>query len=195
MSQLEDRNEIRESLGIPSDWVVLIFHGWFRYFPNKEAIDLIIRYLAPEISRNMNNVVFVIAGPDTPINQEGNIKFVGFVRDIYSLIHAADIAVVPILHGSGTRLKILDYMRMGVPVVTTKKGIEGIDARPNEHAIISDNVDKEFLDGIAWLVGSPLERERIGRNARDLVTKEYDWNRVGYRLDEALETVLEETSR
>lgn len=183
---LEDVETIRKRFGIRSNQLVCIFHGWYGYFPNREATDLITSYVAPQIMKDQHDTLFVVAGPDVPVERNANVRLIGFVEEIYSLIQASDIAIVPLIHGSGTRLKILDYMIMGKAIVTTKKGIEGIKAENWTHAAIVDKVDHEFIEGILHLISSPDERERIGRNARELAIKEYSWDKIGSELDRFL---------
>ena len=188
---LKDKNKIRKELGIDESKLAIIYHGSYFHPPNREAIDLIKNYLAPEIMKVDKKIVFVIAGFDVPIFEEENIKSVGFVEEIYSLIHAADMAIVPILSGGGTRLKILDYMGVGLPIVTTKKGIEGINAKNGEEAIIVGDVNAKFIDDIRYLLNNEKKRERIGANARRLAEEEYDWDNIGEKLDKLYRQILE----
>ena len=155
-------------------------------------MDQIKNYIAQEIMKVDKDILFVIAGLGVPFFEDENIKSVGFVEDIYSLIHAADLAIVPILSGGGTRLKIHDYMGVGLPIVTAKKGIEGINAKNYEHAIIVDDVNEEFIDAIKYLIDNEKERKRIGANARKLAEEEYDWNKMGKKLDGLYKRILME---
>ena len=189
---LKDKNGIKEELGIDENKLVIISHGSYFHPPNREAIGLIKNYLAPEIMKVDKDVVFVIAGFDVPIFEEDNIKSVGFIEEIYSLIHAADMAIAPILCGGGTRLKILDYMGVGLPIVTTKKGIEGINAKNGEEVVIVDGVNAKFIDDIKYLLNNERERGRIGANARRLAEEEYDWDKIGGKLDGVYRKILME---
>ena len=191
INSLEKRSKVREELSIRPEEIIVVFHGTYAYPPNKEAIDLIIDYIAPKIEKLFNDVKFVIAGKDVPEFERDNLKGVGFVDNLHSFLNASDIAIVPLLRGGGTKLKILDYMGVGLPIVTTKKGIEGINAKNGEHAIIVDDVNEEFINAIKYLVNNEEERERIGANARRLAEEEYDWNRIGEKLDELYENLLE----
>ena len=189
---LKDKDEIKKELGIDKNKLVIISHGSYFHPPNREAIDLIKNDIAPEIMKVDKDIVFVIAGFDVPVFEEENINAVGFVEDIYSLIHAADMAIVPILSGGGTRLKILDYMGVGLPIVTTKKGIEGINAKNGEEAIIVEDVNEKFINAIKYLIDNKQERERIGANARRLAEEGYDWDKIGEKLDKLYREILEE---
>jgi glycosyltransferase involved in cell wall biosynthesis len=192
LKTIDNKNETRKGFGIRENEIVILFHGSYSYHPNKEAIDLIIDYVAPIIGKEFENVLFLLAGNGTPIVEKMNVKSIGFVEDLYSLLNIADIAIVPILQGGGTRLKILDYMGVGVPIVTTKKGIEGINAKNSEHAIIVDDVNEEFIDAVILLVNNKEERERIGANSRRLVEEEYDWDKIGEKLEGLYRDILED---
>lgn len=176
-----DKSKWKEKFG--EDKIIIIFHGTFHYLPNKEAISLIKSFIAPRISEKYRTVLFIIAGYGVPKFNEKNIIGIGFVDNLYELIYAADIAICPILRGGGTRTKILDYMSVGVPIVTTIKGIEGIDAKNGRDAIIVDNVDERFIDAIEYLIENEDERKRLGKNARKLAEKNYDWNKIGKKLN------------
>ena len=192
-----DSSKFREKFRLDEDKILILFHGKFTYLPNKEAKELIKNYIAPEIGKIYNNVLFVIAGKGVPIFKEDNIISMGFVDDIYALINSVDLAIVPILKGGGTRLKVLDYMGVGLPIISTKKGIEGINAKNGEHAIIVDDVDEEFIeefiDAIKYLIDNEQERKRLGANARRLAEEEYDWNKIGEKLDKLYKNLLYES--
>ena len=194
INSLEKRSKVREELSIRPEEIIVVFHGTYTYLPNKEAIDLIIDYIAPKIDESFNNVKFIIAGKDVPEFERDNLKGVGFVENLHSLLNASDIAIVPLLRGGGTRLKIFDYLSVALPIVTTKKGIEGINAKNGEHAIIADDVNEEFIDAIKYLIDNEQERERIGANARRLAEKEYDWDKIGEKLNALYKRIVAERS-
>lgn len=116
-----------------------------------------------------------------PKFEESNVLSLGYVSDLFSTISLADIAIVPVLSGGGTKLKMFDYMNAGLPIITTRKGIEGINAKDKEQAIITESIN-EMVDAIASLSKNRQERERLGLNARRLVEKEYDWDIIGDKL-------------
>ena len=104
-----------------------------------------------------------------------------------------DIAIVPLTTGGGTKLKILDYMSIGLPIVTTKKGIEGLNVKNDEHAIIVNDVNDVFIDAIKYLIDNGEERKRIGANARRLAEEEYDWDQIGKKMDDLYKRISERT--
>jgi glycosyltransferase involved in cell wall biosynthesis len=189
--QTYDRMGCREKLGLKKDSIVVVFHGNYTYYPNMEAIKLITDYIAPEIHKKFKNVLFVVAGKDAPKFEKDGIKFLGFVDNIYELLAASDMAIVPILRGGGTRVKIMDYLNVGLPIVTTKKGIEGIEAENGKHAIIVDDVNEEFIKALEFLIENDSERRKLGRNARKLAEEGYDWTKIGEKLNKLYKHLAE----
>jgi len=186
------KNDVKEGFGINSDKLIVFFHGLFSHPPNKEAFEKIESYIAPRFKKINERALFVLAGTKLPRFKRENILSLGFVKDLYKILSVADIAIVPLTRGAGTKLKILDYLCMGLPIVTTKKGIEGIDAKNYEHAIIVSDVNEEFINAIEYLIENEDERKRLGRNARKLAEKKYDWNKIGKKLDKLYRRLLDE---
>jgi glycosyltransferase involved in cell wall biosynthesis len=102
---------------------------------------------------------------------------------------------MPLRSGSGTKLKLFDYMNAGLPIITTRKGIEGVRVNDNEHVIIVDNIDKEMVNSIKYLVQNRQERERLGLNARRLAEDEYSWGIIGDKLDSTYRRVEKQRTR
>ncbi|HYB59168.1 MAG TPA: glycosyltransferase [Candidatus Acidoferrales bacterium] len=176
------RKRARAELRLDSDSIVVVFHGSYSFPPNKEAIDTVTDYVAPRFESD-KSVLFVLFGSEVPKFERANVKSFGFVDDLHKALSAADIALVPIRSGSGTKLKFFDYMNAGLPIVTTRKGIEGIRAVNNEHAVIVDDADESMIDSLRFLVQNQRERERLGLNARRLAEKDYSWAVIGNKLE------------
>lgn len=174
----------KEIFGLDNEKISIVFHGSYGHPPNYEAITLIRDKIYPEFKDQLDKVEFVIAGVGVPVSCEvDGLKLLGFVEDIYSLLKSSDIAVVPILRGAGTKLKVLDYMGVSLPIVSTTKGMEGIDAVNYEHAIIVENVDSEFIKAINYLIKNKNERKRIGENGKVMAEKTYGWDSIGHKLN------------
>jgi len=176
------KKRLRAEMGLEPDSVIVVFHGTYSFPPNREAIDTITDYIAPKFE-NDASVLFVLYGSDVPKFEQANVRSFGFVEDLHQAVSVADIALVPLRSGSGTKLKLFDYMNAGLPIITTRKGIEGIRAKDKEHVIVADNIDKELIDSIKYLVYNRQERERLGLNARRLAEDEYSWGIIGEKLD------------
>ena len=186
------RNNLKNEIGIDSDRLVIFFHGLFSHPPNKEAFETIENYIAPKFEEINEKALFVMGGTGAPEFERSNIKSLGFIEDLNKIMAVADIAIVPLTKGAGTKLKVLDYMSAGLPIVTTKKGIEGIEAENYEHAIIVDGVNEEFIDAIKHLIDNERERKRIGANARKLAEEKYDWEKIGQKLHKFYKKILGE---
>lgn len=189
-----DRNKTKKIFGIDKDEIVVMFHGTYAYPPNQEAIKLIEDYLAPESLRYKKNIRFVIAGHGVPKLERSNIKFVGFVDNLDQLLCAADIAIVPDTKKrttGTTRVKLLEYLGFGLPVVATKTGIEGVDITNGVHAIVTDDVNQEFVEAIKYLADNEQERRRIGENAQKLIEDNYSWEKIGEKLNELYRNLLQ----
>lgn len=143
--------------------------------PNADAARLIIRELAPFHP----DVLFVLVGsvngwfvgqPMPP-----NVLFMGMVptevKDF--LLGVADIALNPMLSGSGTSLKMMDYMASGLPVVTTPVGARGMAEEEHQAFVVAE--PGAFRAAFAALVADDARRAELGRRARALALARYDW--------------------
>ncbi|MFW6074697.1 MAG: glycosyltransferase, partial [Chloroflexota bacterium] len=105
----------------------------------------------------------------------------GRVDDVGPYLASAQVAVVPLHSGSGTRLKILDAFAAGVPVVSTTVGAEGINGIDGEHLLIADSA-AGFAAAVLKLLREPALRTALTTNARELVERQYTWNAAGSAL-------------
>jgi glycosyltransferase involved in cell wall biosynthesis len=168
----------------------VIFTGSLLYGPNHAAMDWFIGAVWPRVLAARPAVRLVITGADgdRALPPAANVVRVGFVDDVRARLAASCVAVAPILSGGGTRLKILEAMAVGTPVVATRKGAEGIDARPDAHLIIADEPDS-FAAGVLRLLADAALRARLAGAARALVAARYDWRVVGPRFEALVRAV------
>lgn len=133
---------VREELGIDAGRPLLVYHGTYSYPPNLEAMNLMAREVLPRLrARGIEASVLAIGSRPPEHSPDPDIHFTGSVENLAEWLAAADLAVVPLREGGGTRMKILDYFAAGVPVVSTAKGIEGIPVRDGVEARIADDID------------------------------------------------------
>ena len=121
--------DIRRELDLGETGRILAYHGTFEYPPNLEAVKVCAREVLPRLADRGLDVHLVAIGkhaPPEPIHPR--VHFVGSVGRVAQWLKGAEVAVVPLMSGGGTRMKIIDYFASGVPVVSTSKGIEGIPA-------------------------------------------------------------------
>lgn len=175
-----------EASGSPGDTRIL-FVGTLSHPPNAEAARRICDTIAPQSPYR-----FIIAGKNPPkVVCPGNAEFTGYVPDIRRLIAGADICIAPIGSGSGTRLKILEYLAMGKPVIATSKGAEGIDYTDGRNIIIEDSIGN-FPGVIQGLLEDKSKCASLGREARALIRDRYDWELYREPLQGIYRRIVEE---
>lgn len=177
------RNEIKEELNIHADKVILFFHGLYSHKPNKDAFKLIIEEISENFIDNPD-VFFLLGGTGTPKIKKRNLISLGFIEDLDKILSIVDIAIVPLEKGGGTKLKILDYLSYGIPVLTTKTGAEGLEVVDKKNIWISDDVNESFIESLTYLIKDREIRNKIGPKARELAENLYDWNKIGIKLTE-----------
>jgi glycosyltransferase involved in cell wall biosynthesis len=165
-----------------SDRPTILFTGGLAYPPNAEGVRWFVAEVLPELRRILPRFRFVVVGKGAPASLSalavpGEVELAGWVEDVRTELARADVSVAPLRVGGGTRIKILESMAAGVPVVATRVGAEGIDAKDGASIVLADE-PAAMARSIADLVGDPARARRIGEAARELVAERYDWPRV-----------------
>jgi glycosyltransferase involved in cell wall biosynthesis len=168
---------------------VVIFHGSFSHSPNAEAANLIIDYISPAIRTKNSTTLFILAGPGMPELKTDNVISLGYVENLPALLSIADIAIVPLKRGAGTKLKIFDYFNAGLAIVSTVKGMQGIDIRNGKDALLTQDVDDEFINALLSVILDENLRTQLGRNARKLAEEHYSWSKIGKDLDKIYQEI------
>ena len=174
-SPLNNGNKVRADYNLQNKFVIF-FHGTLDYNPNSQAVNLLIRDIMPQIVKHHPASRLLLVGSGRPEFLSSKCLFAGYVDNLETHIAAADLAVVPLLRGGGTRIKILEYMASGKAVVSTKKGAEGLEVENGVNIILTDQPDDEFVAAIRLLINNPERRKVIGKNARKTVELLYNWN-------------------
>jgi glycosyltransferase involved in cell wall biosynthesis len=163
----------------------ILFVGSMDYHANIDAVTWFLRTAWPEIARSHPDLQFTIVGRDPSSAvlalAEGRVRVTGTVEDVRPFYASAVAVVVPLRCGSGTRLKILEAMSAGVPVVSTRLGAEGIDVENNVHILLADTA-REIAAAIGVLLASADMRAALSAAARDLALARYDWSIIGKQL-------------
>ena len=171
-------SDIRERHDIDPSAPLLFFHGTLHYWPNTEAVRFIAEQLLPKLQVGLPDVRVVIAGQNPPqYYSHPAIVFPGSVPDLESYTAAADVCLCPIFAGGGTRMKLLEYMAAGRPIVSTSKGAEGIQYTDGEELIIAEDADTMAM-AVTDLIKNSDRRRMMGRAAHRFA-KAYDWSSVG----------------
>lgn len=172
---------------------VVVFVGNLRYHPNRVAIELLSTTVAPEVINSTKNVKFLVVGDNSDTPNLPNLVFTGLVDNVADVLSFSDVAVAPLFSGTGTRLKILEYLSSGLPVVSTTIGAEGLEISDGINIIIQDDIDK-FSTAIIELLNDKERREKIGKAARNIAVSRYDWYIISKKLNNSLKELLPVTS-
>ncbi len=164
----------------------IVFVGSMDYHANIDACAHFAREVWPEARRQNPDLVFTIVGrkPAESIRALAGlpgIEVTGTVEDVRPFYREALAAVVPLRVGGGSRLKILESMAAGVPVISTRLGAEGIRATDGEDILMAET-PKEFCRAISAVSENDLLRQRLARAARSFVSARYDWSALGSSL-------------
>lgn len=181
-----------KNINVESKPNTLIFTGSFRYHTNYEAMVWFVRDVFPLILKQVPNAKLIITGDhaNLPLPTNQNIILAGYVEDIKGLIASSTVALAPIWSGGGTRLKILEAMAIGTPVVATPKGAEGLDALAGEHLFVA-NAPDEFAKCVVKLLADHGLRQAMANNARRLIGEKYDWTGVLPEFSDLLKRISE----
>jgi glycosyltransferase involved in cell wall biosynthesis/GT2 family glycosyltransferase len=185
----ETKKMLKERLGL-RDGPLAIFLA-SAYPPNIDAANFILMKLAPQLP----DITFAICGgvgaaldgktPATVGSEMSNVIITGTLneRDKLNFISAADIGINPMFSGSGTNIKMLDFMAAGLPVVSTTTGARGIDQLTHAPAFrICESEGGKFAQAIKEVLASDHERSKLERNGRRLVEENYSWERLSSEL-------------
>jgi glycosyltransferase involved in cell wall biosynthesis len=166
----------------------IVFVGLMSYYPNIEAAVTFSNKIWPRLQDQLPGytLTFVGANPVPAVMQLRDIAGVevtGTVPDLRPYYRDALAAIIPLRTGGGTRLKILEAMASGVPVVSTALGAEGLSVEPGKNILMADADDAEsWLRALAGLAESKPRRRELTSAALQLVRHEYDWTSLGESL-------------
>ncbi|HEY3111115.1 MAG TPA: glycosyltransferase family 4 protein [Chloroflexota bacterium] len=164
----------------------LVFPGALTYDANRDAAEYFLGSVLPLVATAEPAVALRITGSTAGVDlstlpRHPAARYTGYVPDIRPVVAQSWASVVPLRLGGGTRLKILESMALGTPVVATSKGAEGLEATDGQNILIADD-PAAFADKLVALLRSPELRERLAAGGRRLVEARYDWRAVGRDL-------------
>lgn len=172
---------------------VLLFVGHMDYLPNADAAVWLVREIFPRLRAAFPRARLLVVGGELPrdVVASNGVDVAGVVPDVRPYYSQADVAIVPLRAGGGTRLKILEAMAMGRPVVSTALGAEGLAVRHDEHLLLAEST-AELADAVGTLIRDADRRRRLVTAARAFVERHHSWRAAGDRLCAAYEALLSE---
>jgi sugar transferase (PEP-CTERM/EpsH1 system associated) len=172
----------------------ILMVGSLDYAANADAVMYFFNTIFPMILERIPESKLIIVGRNPPKNiqmlsKDPHVTVRGNVADVKPFYKQAKISVVPLRSGGGTRLKIAESMAMGVPVISTSIGCEGMAVHNNRDILITDE-PAEFAQGAIDLLSSPQLWDRLAREGRKLIEKKYDWQQIAFSLQKIYEELV-----
>jgi glycosyltransferase involved in cell wall biosynthesis len=181
----DERLQLRRLLGLP-DGPLAIFVGSGGY-ANVNAVAIIERQQEEFATAGIAVVVVGRVGQGRAAS--GAVTFSGEVADVAAYLRAADIAICPLLDGSGTSLKSVEYLASGVPVVSSPVGVRGLGVVDGVSAIVRDV--EEIPAAAARVLADPDLARRLGEEGRQLAVDRFSWPGIGATAATALGRLVE----
>ena len=175
----------------------ILLNGTMSYQPNVDAAGWFVKNIFPLILRHLPQTKLLIVGQN-PVEEvqrlarSDQIIVTGSVPDMRDYLSQSDVVVVPLRIGHGTRLKILEAMAAGRPVVSTSIGAEGLEAQAGKHLLLGDNPN-QFAANVIEILTKPRLAESIAGDARQFVEKLYSWQFIGEKLNQYCQLVAKST--
>jgi glycosyltransferase involved in cell wall biosynthesis len=171
----------------------LIYPGALSYEANFDAVAHFLSAIWPRLRTVRPGVRLCVTGRAAPeqiaaLPVADGVEFTGYLDDVRPAVARAWAEVVPLRKGGGTRLKVLEALALGTPVVSTSKGVEGLDLEDGRHVLVADTADA-FAAATERLLGQPELRARLGEAGRHVVRQRYDWRAIGAGLDDLVHEI------
>ncbi len=172
----------------------ILFIGPLNYYPNRQGVRFFAEKVLPLIRKKKPDVKVTVIGAYGSSHREflhslEGIDFLGRVENIAPFIHNTAIEVVPILEGMGTRIKILEALSFGKPVVATSVGAYGIELSEEEGLFRTDDPE-EMAEICMDLMGNPAKRMELGRKGKEKVYALYGQEALNKRMQEIVDSIL-----
>ena len=183
-----------EKTNLTSDYNInTFFHlGSMNWQPNIESVDWLLNSIFPKIRQIIPDAKIVLAGSFMPDKYKSDdskgIEIVGFVNKTSDFVVNNGIMLAPLKSGSGVRIKLLESMNLGVAIVTTTIGSEGING-VNGYDFFSVENEEEFITAAVELAKNKGKRELIGRNAKSLIEKKYQLESITKNIIEFIKKI------
>jgi len=172
----------------------LVYMGAMWRDENIESVLYFYNSVFKRIQSQIPDVMLHVVGgrPSDEIKRlsaDPAVRVTGYVDDLVSYYLDCDVSIAPIRIAGGVMCKILDAMAVGLPVVTTEAGNEGIGAKPNEEILVASNAE-EFADCTIQLLKNSEERRRLSTKARDFVRRSFSWQSSIDKIEQVYEVCV-----
>ena len=170
-----------------SETSMIAFLGSMDWLPNQDAVIWFIKEIFPRLRQTLPDARLLVIGRSPPphllklAGKDSGVQFTGTVEEVSGPLRQCALMIVPLRAGSGTRIKILEAMAMGVPVVSTSVGAEGLPLHSNHDLLIADDVPG-ITNSILRLLGDDELRKAMAENGLRRVTHDFSWSQSAQRF-------------
>ncbi len=211
----EDARLVREQFGMPRVDVVengidrasfesvkvcrhtqrILFLGSLDWRPNLDALELLLDRIFPDVLRQEPTTELCIVGRSPPawlaerVRAARQVTLHGDVADVRPFLGECGALAVPLRIGGGSRLKILEALACGLPVVSTRIGAEGLTLRPGHDLVVVEEPE-EMAAALVRCLRAPEEAARMAAEGRRVVLERYDWDALAGKLERVWEKCL-----
>jgi polysaccharide biosynthesis protein PslH len=166
----------------------LIYTGALTYNANYDAVSFFLVDIFPLIIREIPQIQLRITGKHNDVDLtllplDEHVILTGYLSDIRPTLKQSSVCIIPLRKGGGTRLKILEALAAGVPVVSTQKGMEGLNLTPGHDILIADG-PQDFAHSVIELLTHPDLCQELRKNGLDTVNRLYNWSAIAARFNE-----------
>ncbi len=180
-----DTEYFRPNLHTSPEPAALLFTGTMDFRPNVDAVRWLVTEVLPLLEKTRPDVrLYVVGRSPAPAVQRlasDKVTVTGAVEDVRPYFARASLFVVPMRMGGGVRLKILETLAMGLPVVSTSMGAEGTGLSHGKELLIADTAE-QFAGAVTRLLGDSALRTRLAQAGRQTACERFDWGRIAPRL-------------
>lgn len=177
-----DLNEYKY-VSVNRDPATLIYNGSLTYSANEDAVRYLLTEIYPHIKKYVPSARVLVTGrysssAHSDWHDGKHVVLTGYVDDVKTIVATSTICVVPLRIGAGTRLKIVEAMALGTPIVATSTAVKGLPVKSGDEVLIADD-PAEFAESTIELLTNANLRTRLATRARQLVEQRYDWDVIG----------------
>lgn len=175
----------------------IVFSGNMNYAPNIHALEWFVEHCFSSILHSVPDATLIVAGTNPArsirsLSRHPRVVVTGRVESMADIIRQCEVAIAPMISGSGMQFKILEAMACGIPVVTTTLG-KGVIAALSEHELLVADDPGHFCRQVVSVLTDPRRAAYIGERARVFVEKRHSWASAANQIDEAYHRLCNQT--
>lgn len=172
----------------------VLFVGNFEYAPNVDAVECLLDDIMPRLWRLLPQARLQVCGHALPSSwrerwPDARVDWRGYVEHLPTVQAQASVFVAPLRFGGGSKLKVLEAMAAGLPLVSTREGLSGLNAQDGVHALVADTAEAQ-AQALADVLSDPVRAAALGAAARQLVVERFDWEASAQQLEAVYEHLV-----